>query len=82
MSLLLEAMPERVMALTVAVGWALVWFLGQGVFIGLVVAALLAAPAAYGRPNLRYGIASAGLLVMALCASRVDAPFAGGRRVP
>ncbi len=66
MNLLPAVMPERAVALTVAVGWALVWFLGQGLLIGLVAAALLRALRRRSA-DLRYGVACVGLLVMVLC---------------
>ncbi len=66
MSLLPAVMPERVVALTVAIGWALVWFLGQGLLIGLLAAALLRALRRRSA-DLRYGIACTGLLMMVLC---------------
>ena len=90
MNLLPAVMPERVVALTVAVGWALVWSLGHGFLIGLVVAALLRA-LRYRSADLRYGIACAGLLLMVLCPvgttlqflaatpSPMGAPMAGER---
>ncbi|WP_422929008.1 M56 family metallopeptidase [Singulisphaera sp. PoT] len=59
-------MPERLLMPVLAVGWALVTFLGQGLLIGLAVA--LSLRLARGRSaDLRYAIASAGLLVMAAC---------------
>jgi hypothetical protein len=66
MSLLPAVMPERAVALMIAVGWCLVWFLGHGLLIGLVVAALLRSLRRRSA-DLRYGIACAGLLVMVLC---------------
>ncbi len=66
MSLLAVLLPDWATALIVAIGWALLFFLGQGLFIGLVVAAILR-----GLQNrsadLRYGAACLGLLIMMFC---------------
>lgn len=66
MSLWPVVMPEPAAALTVAVGWALVWFLGHGVLVALVVAGLLRLLRRRSA-DLRYGVACAGLLAMVLC---------------
>ena len=66
MSLSLVVMPEPALVLILAVGWAIVLFVGQGLLIGVVVAALLRV-LRHRSADLRYGIACAGLIVMALC---------------
>ncbi len=66
MSLWPVVMPERAATLTVAVGWALVWFLPQGLLLGVVVAGLLRALRRRSA-DARYFVACAGLLAMALC---------------
>jgi len=58
--------PERVAALTVVVGWALIDFLWQGLLVGLLIAAMLRALRSRSA-DLRYGLACAGFLVMATC---------------
>jgi beta-lactamase regulating signal transducer with metallopeptidase domain len=57
---------ERTVALILAIGWALVWFVAQGIVIGLVVGSLLWA-LKRRSPDVRYGVACAGLIAMALC---------------
>ena len=65
MNALPVVMPERAEVLILAVGWCGL-FLVQGLVIGLAVAALLRL--LRGRSaDLRYGVACAGLLAMALC---------------
>ena len=66
MSLVPIVMPERTVTPTVAVGWALIWFLLHGSIIGLAVAALLRALRRRSA-QLRYLVACGGLLAMALC---------------
>jgi beta-lactamase regulating signal transducer with metallopeptidase domain len=66
MRLLPVVMPERAEALILALGWALVLFLVQGLLIGLVVAALLRV-LRNRSADLRYGVACTGLLAMAIC---------------
>jgi WD40 repeat protein/beta-lactamase regulating signal transducer with metallopeptidase domain len=66
MSLVPIVMPERAVTLTVAVGWALLWFLLHGSLVGLTVAALLRALRRRSA-QLRYLVACAGLLAMAFC---------------
>ena len=59
-------MPEPVSELIVAVGWALVYFLAQGLLIGVTVAGLMLV--LRGRSaDLRYGAGCAGLFIMAIC---------------
>ena len=45
MNLLMMVAHERSAVLTLAIGWALIWFLGQGLLIGLAVPVLGAAAA-------------------------------------
>ena len=60
MSVLPIVLPDWVTALIVAIGWALLFFLGQGLFIGLVVAAMLRG--LQGRSaDVRYAAACLGL---------------------
>ena len=66
MNLLMMAAHERSAGLTLAIGWALIWFLGQGLLIGLAVAALLRVLRRRSA-DLRYGVACAGLIAMAVC---------------
>src|SRR5271154_1063026 len=66
MSLMPVVLPDWATALTVATGWALLFFLGQGLFIGLVVAAMLRG--LQGRSaDLRYAAACLALLIMMCC---------------
>ena len=66
MSLMPVELPEWTSVLIVAIGWALLLFVGQGLFIGLVVAAILRGLG--GRSaDLRYGIACLGLAIMMFC---------------
>src|SRR5262245_44755948 len=65
MNLVTAVIAEHAPGLVPAVGWALVLFLVQGALIGLTVAALLRALATRS-PDLRYGVACAGLLIMAI----------------
>jgi hypothetical protein len=80
MNPLAVVIPEPASLLIVAVGWALVYFLGQGLLIALGIAALLRA--LNGRSaDLRYGVACIGLLAMALCPIVTTASgLASGRR--
>jgi beta-lactamase regulating signal transducer with metallopeptidase domain len=65
MRLLPVVTSEPALALIHAVGWAIVIFVGQGLLAGVVVVALMRA--LRGRSaDLRYGVACAGLLVMAV----------------
>jgi beta-lactamase regulating signal transducer with metallopeptidase domain/protocatechuate 3,4-dioxygenase beta subunit len=66
MIVLALAIPEQAMALILAVGWALVLFVGQGLLIGLLVWALLRILP--GRSaEARYLVACLGLAIMAIC---------------
>ena len=66
MSLLPAVLPDWVTAVVFAVGWALLYFLGQGLCIGLIVAAILRA--LRGRSaDVRYVTACLGLLMMMCC---------------
>jgi beta-lactamase regulating signal transducer with metallopeptidase domain len=65
---------------TIVVGWAIVWFLGQGLLIGLAVATLLRA--LRGRSaEIRYGVACLGLLAMAACPIGTTLRLMAARRV-
>ncbi|HEV3164733.1 MAG TPA: M56 family metallopeptidase, partial [Isosphaeraceae bacterium] len=66
MNLTAAIIPEWANPLIVAIGWALVLFLGQGFIIGLLVAAYLRTLRARSAA-LRYTVACAGRLLMALC---------------
>jgi bla regulator protein blaR1 len=66
MSLLPAVSPDWVTAVVFAVGWALLFFLGQGLCIGLVVAAMLRGQR--GRSaDVRYATACLGLFMMMCC---------------
>lgn len=58
--------PERLAMLTMAVGWGLVWFVAQGLLVGLAIAALLRALSDRSA-NLRYSVGCAGLIAMIAC---------------
>ncbi|MHC5540278.1 M56 family metallopeptidase, partial [Singulisphaera rosea] len=66
MNLTLATMPEWFESLVLAIGWALVLFLIQGLIIGLGVATLLRALRRRSA-QLRYTVALAGLLLMVAC---------------
>jgi len=66
MSLVPPELPGWASALIVAIGWALLFFVGQGLVIGLIVAAILRTLRDRSA-GLRYGVACLGLLIMVFC---------------
>jgi beta-lactamase regulating signal transducer with metallopeptidase domain len=66
MSLMPVELAELASVLIVAIGWALLFFVGQGLVIGLIVAAILRTVRDRSA-DLRYGVACLGLLIMMFC---------------